>query len=472
MTATRILEQLRTSVLFADDFPRRQDENGGQAAVERAPGCRELVDLVRELGEAKHEAAVSSLVELWNTCGLVPVRDAAGRSLRDIGTHEARAALVATLEDADHRSLSYGVLALFDEDPSTAFDRCEPRFEESALRSSAGGRIAEVILRTFTPSSFRYRSGVEVPSWHQPNAPTWFVEDHRWLNLCVRLRRHRSLGATARDALRYADKDIVETAIKLDIDANPPTTIQPSTASDGDLLQRYLNGEHTNVWRELRTHQVLGGALLAEANAVAEATMTRVANAANVLAQRLQERGWASVNGAMRESFSAEGAATLQEIERRTGMPVPPSVRAFWKIVGGIDFVWDHNLEPPDLGVELAMEEMDPLAVGSAKSCTYLFEEWDDTHTGVHPELLDPYYVALAADGLHKANISGGAPYGIELPFHGADPVFMNEGNQLAFVDYLRLSVRWGGFPGLQRHQHREDVKAFVEDMSNGLVPF
>jgi hypothetical protein len=87
-------------------------------------------------------------------------------------------------------------------------------------------------------------------------------------------------------------------------------------------------------------------------------------------------------------------------------------------------------------------------------------------------ELDDPCNLDLAPDCLHKANISGRAPYGIELPYLGADPVFVHEEHGLAFVDYLRLAFRWGGFPRLERHAHDADVRKFVVDMTRETEPF
>ena len=40
----------------------------------------------------------------------------------------------------------------------------------------------------------------------------------------------------------------------------------------------------------------------------------------------------------------------------------------------------------------------------------------------VDPELDDPCNLDLAPDNKHKAKISGGSPYGIELPCLGTDP--------------------------------------------------
>ena len=78
----------------------------------------------------------------------------------------------------------------------------------------------------------------------------------------------------------------------------------------------------------------------------------------------------------------------------------------------------------------------------------------------------------LAPDYLHKANTSGGAPYRIELPFFGADPDFVNEAHELPFVDYLRLCFRWAGFPRLEGHADRPNVREFLQMMGNGLERF
>jgi hypothetical protein len=106
---------------------------------------------------------------------------------------------------------------------------------------------------------------------------------------------------------------------------------------------------------------------------------------------------------------------------------------------------------------------------------TYLFEKWEDQRSGIDPELADPFQLELAPDAYHKANISGGAAYAIELPFHGADPIFANfrnENHSLPFVDYLRLCFRYGGFPRLEGLENRADVHAFLQFMTRDLPPF
>ena len=102
----------------------------------------------------------------------------------------------------------------------------------------------------------------------------------------------------------------------------------------------------------------------------------------------------------------------------------------------------------------------------------YLLREWEARRSPLDPDLNDPCTLELAPDHNHKANVSGGSSYGIELPYLGADPIFVNEEHGLPFVDYLRLSFNAAGFPRLERHQQRKDVRSFVAWMTRDLEPF
>jgi hypothetical protein len=179
-------------------------------------------------------------------------------------------------------------------------------------------------------------------------------------------------------------------------------------------------------------------------------------------------------DGKLRTPPSPGDIKRFDRIESITGGPLPPSLQAFWTVVGGIDWVWDYRGgDPaPDLGVGLPMDEMDPLCVDVPGTVEDVFEEWEQQRQQPDPDLVDPFRLTLAPDYLHKANISGGAPYTIELPFFGADPLFAYERHGLPFVDYLRLSFRWAGFPGLDEHGDREDVRRFVGRFGEGLEPF
>jgi hypothetical protein len=82
----------------------------------------------------------------------------------------------------------------------------------------------------------------------------------------------------------------------------------------------------------------------------------------------------------------------------------------------------------------------------------YLRYSWDEYREQVEgdPELAEDGFVFdFAPDELHKANISG-ATHDILLPQGIAGPVIHGVGGRpgITLVDYLRLSISWGGMPG------------------------
>ena len=482
-----ILKQLQASSVFNPALPKRaviehavwaklsQEQQHARTAVgidaiRAVPEHRAIEDLVRALGKARFEPAVPTLVSLWKECAVEPVRVACGHALRAIGSGEARDALTDTIQDADHFSVFIAVRAVFDTDPIRAFEHFAPYFREEHLARPGGGTIPQQVLATFAPGSFT-RAG---PQWTEPRAPTWLREDDRWVALCVRLRHHPLLGEGARNVLRYAEKDQVERAVAYAVKTEAPDVIHARSERDGTLLRRYRQGEHAAVWADLRSHRAVSGAFRGEALDVARETMRRVLHNTELLCGRLQSDGWAARGGTLHTPPCADDLEIIRRVEEITGAPLPPSLGAFWEIVGGIDLVWDYRRDdsPPDLVIGLNLAELDPLEIESPRVAEGLFEEWADLHDGVPREIADPYRLDLAADYLHKADISGGPPYGVELPFLGADPPFVNEDHGLPFVDYLRLCFRWGGFPHLERHARSPAVQAFVRRVTDGFEPF
>lgn len=484
----QLLSELQDSILFEPTFPRRVSRTHEELArlsrqdldAQDRPELRaievgrnsvgHLEELVRTLGAARYEPAIPTLAQLWRECALVPVRVSVGHALFAMQTEDARSALESMIEDSDHLSLFLGVRAVFDRNPSRAHNYFELRFRDSRSGSPA---VAQQALALFAPSRMSFKDGREVPLWTEPRAPSWLRADPRWLDLCARLRRDEVFGEIARTVLKYADPDDREAALNRVRHVEVPKKVGWHVKRSGDLLTRYRSGQFEAVWREIRSHSHIAGEFRDEVLEVALETMRRVARNADLISERLRVKGWKALNGELRPESASGDAAVFQTIESITGSPVPPSLLAFWRIVGGIDWIWDYKSGelPPDLGVDLPMDEMDPLCVDPAKVVGYLFEEWEEQRKQPDPDLIDPFDLWLAPDYLHKANISGGAPYGIKLPTFEADPVFAYERHELPFVDYLKLSFQWAGFPGLDEHGDREDVRRFVKTFGQGLEP-
>lgn len=245
---------------------------------------------------------------------------------------------------------------------------------------------------------------------------------------------------------------------------------------DGTLLRRYCAGEFDQVWREIRSHASIEGEFRDEVMEVADATMRRVAQNADLIAARLKDVGWQpllSEYQGLRTPPKSGDSAVFAHIAEISGAPIPPTLLSFWRMVGGINWVWDYKAgEPPDLGFDLPLEEHDALCVDAPSVITYLFDEWTALKEEAGAESEHELRIDLAPDYLHKANISGGPPYAVIVPFFGADPLFADERHGLPFLDYLRLAFRWAGFPGLEQHSARSDVHDFLKRFGKGLMPF
>lgn len=212
-----------------------------------------------------------------------------------------------------------------------------------------------------------------------------------------------------------------------------------------NYLERYQNGEYEQVWNEF---QNLGASIRNEpyygqAQAVAAETMRRVRRNCERIISRLHRLGYifGTFPDGKRRSYRAEPLtppsdqmqSDREELESEAG-PLPLSLIAFWQEVGAVDLVGMHRSWPDGL---------DPLVVdppAGALSDLYGYEQEGEE-----------IFVGLAPDDLHKDNISGGNPYGLELPNPSADFLFMYERHDLLFVPYLRFAIlRWGGLPGLE----------------------
>jgi hypothetical protein len=483
--ARRSLEELQASILFAPDFPRRitfthaeylellkarstKMHASGIEAIKRARDqvnhLRSLVDL---LGRERYQPGVPILARLWKECALTPVWVPVGHALFNIATPEAMVVLLSSIEDHDPFGRHMAIKAAFARGSSAAFDYFDERF---GITDGKHWILIDVLY-------FLLR-GVPITSPRVPIGSTLEdrLNDPRWVSACARHRRHPGLGHAAREVLRVAPAMDREKALR-EAKASEAPPAPPRVQREGTLLKRYQSGEFEQVWRDIRSHERIDGEFRDEVTEVAEATMRRVAQNADIITERLRAVAWQALAAEyqdLRTLPKSSDLAVFARIEEISGAPVPPTLLAFWRVVGGINWVWDYNasVAQPNLGLDLPPEEHDVLCVDAPGVITYLFEEWTNEKERYEPDLLHPFRLDLAPDYLHKANISGGGPYCIEVPFLGADPLVANERHGLPFLDYLRVAFRWAGFPGLDRHWQRRDVQNFVIRFGKDLLPF
>ncbi len=242
------------------------------------------------------------------------------------------------------------------------------------------------------------------------------------------------------------------------------------------LLDRYLAGEHEQVWNELVTigETALDDKQAPDALAVAYETMNRVARNVDTIADRLEGMDYRFVypgSGGglfgLRKAQAhrphvppgADVRSKIAELEGLVGGPIPLSLRAFFELVGEVNFNGNHDsLAPVDSDVAA-----DPLMVCSVDDAIAMIECEDRDED-------EPCVIEFAPDALHKANISGGAPYSIAVPAPAAD-ASVDEPHEVSFVQYLRIAIlRWGGFPGWETANR--PLPQELDRLREGLIPF
>jgi hypothetical protein len=265
------------------------------------------------------------------------------------------------------------------------------------------------------------------------------------------------------------------------------------------LHDRYVGGEHREVWRELLAlgPEVRSDPHAADALAVAYETMHRVEGNVRTLVERLTAMGYvfathgagqgrggvvsqissllgSLLKGSANVSSSGRGAnASAQHgagaahvppaptapedvarFEKEFGV-LPLSLRAFYEVVGEVNLMGRHpTLDPPDNRIA-----PDPLVVHGLDEGLVMDEDDDE----------ESRTIIIAPDDLHKANTSGGDPYAMMIPDPRADGELLDERHRLFFVDYLRLCFEFGGFPG---YEGKATAPRELRALSEGLVAF
>jgi hypothetical protein len=130
----------------------------------------------------------------------------------------------------------------------------------------------------------------------------------------------------------------------------------------------------------------------------------------------------------------------IKRVERLTG-EMPLSLRAWYQTVGAVNLAGSH----PELAPRRV--ESDPLFVAPLQFVQDFGLAWDEDHAG--EEEPPSFQLPLSPHRVAKAGGMTDAPlYTVTLPNAGMDAVMNNEPHCLQFVDYLRTSFEWGGFPG------------------------
>ncbi|MDX2141354.1 MAG: hypothetical protein SF123_24930 [Chloroflexota bacterium] len=226
------------------------------------------------------------------------------------------------------------------------------------------------------------------------------------------------------------------------------------------FLSRYRDGEEEAVWDDMVSlgSSIQNDAYREDAWSVVRETMLRVKHNVEILHQQLLLLDYRFVTPAgAYVPPSADVRTKIQQLKSRVGS-LPMSVEAWFEIVGKVDFCGSH----PDLSTYIPTEQTrawypdynphpyadvfpyysDPLYFMDVEEALVLTHDFDSDTGTCALQILDWF---------HKANVSG-AVYEISLPNSAVDVLVQYEPHQTTFVDYLRTSFTWGGFPGFELH--------------------
>jgi len=256
--------------------------------------------------------------------------------------------------------------------------------------------------------------------------------------------------------------------LKVALPVDPTARLEHLRAHAGGTLplyDRYQAGAHRDVWRELVSlgADVREAPYAADALAVAYETMRRVQANVRTVVERLTAMhytfdtpNWRREMGRGYTLPPADIHRQIASFEREYAV-LPLSLRTFFEVVGEVYLIGSHPTLAPTRGPVAP----DPLVVYSLDDCAAILDE-DEEDGG-------PSAITIAPDDLHKADTSGGAPYEMAIPDLRADGELLNERHQLFFIDYLRLSFRFGGFPG---YDGVVEVPEAISALKAGLLDF
>jgi hypothetical protein len=243
------------------------------------------------------------------------------------------------------------------------------------------------------------------------------------------------------------------------------------------LLERYLNGETLRVYDEIAIlgDKAFSDEYLIDIENVMTETFNRVAFNLEIICSELKAMGytfWKDRRGDD-ESFRRPSPNVDKMLEGLEGTlsPVgflPHSLKFFYKIVGSCNLAWNYQDNS-----SIYWEMADPMQIAPLQQ---LLEELTDPDwLEMAEETLEGSehpVIELAADSLHKDNVSGGPPYGIEIKQTPCiDSRFIDGITDANFIEYLRTCFEYAGFPGFAREEAPESFIKFRRKVTPQLRP-
>jgi hypothetical protein len=231
-------------------------------------------------------------------------------------------------------------------------------------------------------------------------------------------------------------------------------------------LERYLQGEHVDVWAELVGigSAVRDDLFYSDAQAVAREMMTRAKYNVSVLVERLKllnyrfvkpDRAWVPPD--------AKHLSFFQDLEQRHG-PFPLTIHMWCEIVGSVNFMGAH----PKLskchdfnwgGSDQLKFHGDPIVVWTMDRQNQGLVSFylnraasEEEEARMEAEMPPPFGLEIGLTRINKAGESGGSGVDMLVPNSTFDAPLIDSDSYWTgtfFIPYLRACFEYGGFPGL-----------------------
>lgn len=179
-----------------------------------------------------------------------------------------------------------------------------------------------------------------------------------------------------------------------------------------------------------------------EALPVSRETMKRARANVECLVEQLPRLGYQFEASALGSPFvpaTDSTAAELDMLEREIGV-LPLSLRIWFEEVGQVSLVGHH----PDWKCGYLDQLVVEAPVDYIRS---EYEGWEHDR-GTEWYRGPTFQLPIAPDYLHRADVSGGPRYALDVPNPAADGLLLWEPHQTTFVNYLRIAFASAGMPG------------------------
>jgi hypothetical protein len=145
---------------------------------------------------------------------------------------------------------------------------------------------------------------------------------------------------------------------------------------------------------------------------------------------------------------------------------IPLSLKMFYKIVGSCNFGWDYETNE-----DIIWPCADPLQIISLDDLVSEVTNEDNLSYMTDGYEKERYTsLQLAADYLHKDNISGGPPYSLLITKdRSVDGLFLNEEHNTSFINYLRICFENCGFSRISDSGYDNDNQSFFSKVKPQL---